>query len=490
MKTKNIYISISVAKIVIVTVLFSFLLSCEEDEPKPYSNNNNNFIDTIDYNSFNSYDEVLARIRYNYEYITFHWGMYWNFNNILSGQYEIDDWDMELNALEYFGHYAASSTILSIWSGCYQSVSISNLFLSDTQNSSDISINAYKGQVYFYRALSYFTLIKYFGEYYPYEDFNAPGVPILSGDETQPNTRASVQEVYDRIIHDLDSATIFLPDPGVSAENNTTRYSAMALAAKTHIWFGQYYKADVLLEQIIQSGYFYLTDRFSDNFDGQHENNSESLFEFQYYWNGGTRYSSTPYYPAQAYSYMQITNRWNTVAESAVTRLGNDPRAKETYYSPGDTMIDDDGTTVINETYDYYIKKYAHVIKPSGSGSYYGNNLVLIRLSDVYLLHSEAQIMKGNIAESITYINMVKERAGADLITNHSLSADALMEILRDERFNELCGEGSYWFDLIRWDMADSELGDRGFIKGKHEALPIPQIIVDNNPGIDQNAGY
>jgi hypothetical protein len=182
-----------------------------------------------------------------------------------------------------------------------------------------------------------------------------------------------------------------------------------------------------------------------------------------------------------------LLSRKYTVTGQTADMLGDDPRAKETYYAPGDTMIDHYGADEINNSVDNYAKKYAHVMPQSDW--YFGNNLVFIRLADIYLLYSEVQILKGNMAEAITYINTVKERAGIETI-NGTFSADELMDILRQERFRELCGEGSYWFDLIRWDMAETLLAGRGFQKGVHEVLPIPQSILGSNPGIEPNPGY
>jgi len=333
-------------------------------------------------------------------------------------------------------------------------------------------------------------LITWFGKYYPDKDMNSPGVPVISHGEIPETHRASVAEVFNQIVCDLDTAAVNLPEPGPSV-TLATRYSALALAAKTFMWFGQYDKAAVLLEQIIQSGYFDLTDHIRYNFDGEHEYNTESIFEFPYSWDGSVWFSTYDgYIAAQAYTYMLISRKYSVTVQSTET-LGADPRAKETYYAPGDTMIDGYGQFEINNSGYNFARKYAHVINQgTPGGNNYGNNLVLIRLADIYLLYSEAQIMKGNLDVAVTYINRVKERAGTGILTGNSYTAEGLMAIMRTERFLELFGEGSFWFDLIRWDMAELELASRGFLKGKNEALPIPRLIIDNNPGIMQNPGY
>lgn len=463
------------------------VLSCSKEEKGTSIDPDYNihFLDTFDYISLTSNEDAIMRIHYSYEHSNFQWGEYWDVNNVLSGQYEQD---MYLQGLIYFDMFSGESLINRIWESSYQCINLCNLFFSETEDDSNEEVDIYKGEAHLYRALAYYTLIKYFGKYYPEKDLSAPGVPVITASGTNPATRDDVDDIYKLIIDDLDSAAYYLPEL-VLSENIHTKYAALALAAHTHVWFQEYDMADALLLEIFQSGYYQLTEKFSDNFDGEHENNSESIFEFQYEWDGDFGYTGSDYIPTQGYSMLlNYSSRYYRVPDDALYRLDTDPRTKEICYSDGDTMYNNGTTPVVNTSDNCYVKKYAHVMNPYGGG--YGNNLVFIRLADLYLLHAEIQILKGNNYEAIEYINKVKYRAGADTLTNTGISGNELMEILVDERYKELFGEGFCWFDLIRWDRADAELDYRGFIRGIHEALPIPVEICDNNPGIMQNAGY
>lgn len=66
------------------------------------------------------------------------------------------------------------------------------------------------------------------------------------------------------------------------------------------------------------------------------------------------------------------------------------------------------------------------------------SDLILIRMADVYLMHSE-------LTETPTYMNKVRERAQLPPYGNYSLQA------LKKERRYELCFEGLRWNDLRRW---------------------------------------
>ena len=69
------------------------------------------------------------------------------------------------------------------------------------------------------------------------------------------------------------------------------------------------------------------------------------------------------------------------------------------------------------------------------------------------------------------------------------LGGDALFKAIVLERQLELAFEGFRWLDLVRWDLAQQELGPLGFVKGKHELLPIPynDVITAH---LAQNPGY
>jgi tetratricopeptide (TPR) repeat protein len=93
-------------------------------------------------------------------------------------------------------------------------------------------------------------------------------------------------------------------------------------------------------------------------------------------------------------------------------------------------------------------------------------------------------------------------------------SPDAALERIRFERMLELAMEGHRFYDLVRWGIADQELGDYynfetsgdgGYVKenlqgadftpGKNEVYPIPQRQIDLNTAggestLEQNPGY
>jgi len=89
-----------------------------------------------------------------------------------------------------------------------------------------------RGQMYFFRALQYFDLVRIYG-----------GVPIVTNvqnasatDETVKLPRAKTSEVFDQIIKDFDSAAALLPMKWATAGTDYGRFTAAAaLAMKSRV---------------------------------------------------------------------------------------------------------------------------------------------------------------------------------------------------------------------------------------------------------------
>jgi hypothetical protein len=69
-----------------------------------------------------------------------------------------------------------------------------------------------------------------------------------------------------------------------------------------------------------------------------------------------------------------------------------------------------------------------------------------------------------------------------------------LRDAIRHERRIELAMEHERFYDLVRWDIAETVLhaaGKTNYVVGKHELLPIPQNEIDLSGGVlTQNPGY
>lgn len=130
-------------------------------------------------------------------------------------------------------------------------------------------------------------------------------------------------------------------------------------------------------------------------------------------------------------------------------------------------------------------------------------DIVLLHLSDIYLVEAEAQFKSGQTGDALTLINKVRARAGVEDIAdfasyqpawkdllpyqNYTLSP---IDLILDERARELFGEGHRWMDLhrtgklIEYNQVFSDL-----LKGKTPKMyrPIPQAEINANEAISEN---
>ena len=118
--------------------------------------------------------------------------------------------------------------------------------------------------------------------------------------------------------------------------------------------------------------------------------------------------------------------------------------------------------------------------------------VILIRLSEMYLIRAEANVRLGNDAQAITDLNMIRTRAGLEALADDS---DILEEIFLERR-RELAFEGHLLFDLMRYRK--DIVRENGCISLQCDLsypsdffiLPIPFTSIGLNENIEQNAGY
>lgn len=126
------------------------------------------------------------------------------------------------------------------------------------------------------------------------------------------------------------------------------------------------------------------------------------------------------------------------------------------------------------------------------------NDLKIIRVSEMYLLRSEAYAENNQLTLAANDLNMVRSARitgyTAQTFTTKAEAVDAII----NERFKELCFEGNRFFDLKRKGLAVNRLAtDVQSLNWQNLpannfrfALPIPSFEILANPNDVQNTGY
>ena len=110
-----------------------------------------------------------------------------------------------------------------------------------------------------------------------------------------------------------------------------------------------------------------------------------------------------------------------------------------------------------------------------------------LRLGGIILLYAEALNETGNASGALTELNKIRARAG--LGDSTASGQGAIKQAIADERRLEMAFEGQRWFDLVRTNTVNAEMGQT--IDPIYHLFPMPLSEVLASFGvITQNPGY
>lgn len=380
------------------------------------------------------------------------------------------------------------------------------------------------------------------------------------------NTALSNDELWQKIADDFEFAYKNLPETQEEV-GRANKYAAAAYLAKVYLYkaYRQDEKHNVTevnqddLQKVIDytaeamKSQYYLEPDFANNFlPGEYENGPEAMFSVQYSANDGTAYGrlnmgnalTTPTpggdfnKPSQDLVNAFKTQNGLPMFDSYNTTNYNqasdevDPRLFHTVAIPGNpykyTNINYEANQSRNPIMYGYFSSLKENVDPASeyyikTGAWYANtkNNIVIRYADVLLMRAEALIEKNLYADALPLINEVRNRAKGStgrigFATNLGVQPyedgvnctwdkDFARKAVRWERRLEFAMEGSRFFDLVRWGVADSVMNNyykkeatahayyqtAYFTKNKNEYVPIPIQQINFSKGIyHQNYGF
>lgn len=188
-----------------------------------------------------------------------------------------------INPVEWFTVDPTNGYVSDKWNGNYEAVSRTNDVLRFLANVKD-DLPAEKaarieGEAKFLRAFYHFELKRVFN--------NIPYVLETNVPEEVPNTGIDTWTLME---NDLEFAVSNLPETQGEV-GRPTKYAAMAVLARVHLFQQEFTDARSLLDTIIHvadvGGKYELVDNFEDNYMIATRNNKESIWEIQYAVNDG-----------------------------------------------------------------------------------------------------------------------------------------------------------------------------------------------------------
>lgn len=340
------------------------------------------------------------------------------------------------------------------WQQTYQGVGRCNFVIANEENFDESIPAAEKasrlGEAKFLRAFYYFNLVTHYGD-----------IPLVLNLETKQGgeAKSSVADVYAAIIADLTAAHSSLPAKGDQEQGRITSGAAWALLGRVYLQMGgKDAEAKTALSNV--TGYTLVAD-YRDNFTVAGEHNDESIFEVHYdestgggdSWSGTGRGNVETTFRAMEYS------GWYNVKPSPALLAeyeAGDSRYAANFYSIGDFY--NNGMTEfvsggIGPDDNPAWRKYQNLDNRASETTDSGINARVIRYADVLLMKAEAEIRSGGTeADALGYLNQVRARASVNLPPVSVTGTQAILDAIEHERWVELAGEQSRFYDLQRFD--------------------------------------
>ena len=396
----------------------------------------------------------------------------------------------------------------SLWAVNAQCNTVIHNIQASTGNLSDEVKNRCIGEVLAWKAMTYFFLVRTFGD-----------VPIIH-DNTEIIKDATYNEVvkvqkadvYEYIVMTLEKAMSLLPKNAyIGKLNRVDYYAAEALLSKVYLTKAgvtgslsqeDLTKARDYAKDVIDNSGRTLTPRYSDIFrmtPAQFQQTGEELFTWhwqckQEVWTSQNSIQCD----VGLVGFDENGSLWGdwkgpsvdlqdafgvSAVDDPSTRKNTDDRRQATMMMFGDQY---DYFWTDKGGFDFYRFFYDENYYPGGlssnasskqwgcaSGANYAKHLYgdvadhtaafgypsfgmynqlpthILRLGDIYLVYAEAAFLTGDTASALTYVNKIRERANAAPV------ASVDYETIWKERRLELALEGDRWYDYVRRSYYD-----------------------------------
>lgn len=399
--------------------------------------------------------------------------------------------DVAMSAFHWFGFYnnysgrdATSSRSRLLWVTYYGQIFSANKIINgiplDTDNEEAAHI---LGQALTLRSLFYHTLVRLYG---PAVSVNptGKGVPIVDGTSFDGQPRATVDEVYNLIVADMENAVSLLEGFDRDSKQVINQNVANGILARIYLDLEEWQKAADAANAARQGFNLMSSDDYSFGFD--------ELANVEVMWGSDIDNESTSIF-ASFFSHFDNTN--NGYAGALAIYKIIDARL---YDAIPDTDV---RKTVfvdpVNGSEEYEsLPGYANI--KFVDATFFEGDYIYMRAAEMYLIEAEALARLNDATAADVLLDLVSTR-DSEYTKSTSTGADLADEVYLQRRI-ELWGEGFSWFDLKRLNLPmirdytgtnHPEFAQMNFDAGAKEFLfQIPEDEINANeeiPFADQN---
>lgn len=377
-----------------------------------------------------------------------------------------------------------------------------------------------KGDAFFTRAFALFQLVQYFCQAYDPATADNKNTGVSYSLEYNPSEspskypgRKTLNETYQQIYNDLDSAALYVTVNGSVRNSDISVDAITALRARVALSKGDYQLASDEASLLVDAGTYELCS-------------SATELNGMYTWDGipiGTAEA-----PGANEAILQLTTASaNELPNATGTRFLPYQDGSVPDYIPTKDFYDLFSVSDYRKSV-YFTRKFISTTSGAGGNVYLFNKFpdhgylyaltgstessrfahepVLFRIAEMYLIAAEANAMLGNLDDAKYFLEEL-QRTRIEGYTAPDLNTkEELINEIRNERTRELACEGFRLFDLKRWHLpmrrGVPQQRDLCSIPGENTTdkvvaadsprmtWPIPKHEMDVNKQIVQNPGY
>lgn len=323
------------------------------------------------------------------------------------------------------------------------------------------------GQALLIRAMCHFDQCRAYAQPYNYTaDASHLGVPILlrtPGANDTPS-RATVKQVYDQVLSDLQQAATLLTDDVATSRFYGSRQAVNCMFSRVYLYMEDWENALKYARQAIGTQQLAQGDDYLGMFDDLNKP-GEAIFRLS-----GSKMSG----------YLKSFYENSCLPADTLLSL----------FDASDLRL----RLLRDATGAKRCRKYSATVVPDNEPK--RDDPVLFRLSEEYLNAAEAACQLGQYSVARQYIRAIVERAVGTAKADAVMTAttdNQLLQLVRLERVKELCFEGHNFFDLTRWKQnlvrEQSTTSTVKFMPYPNDwfVLPLPQDELNANTNMQPN---
>lgn len=374
--------------------------------------------------------------------------------------------------------------------------------VNEADNSKEaVALRAVVGEAYFVRGLSYFYLVRLFGD--------LPLILTPEDAEKKDMQRVAVADIYDKaIVPDMERAVKWLPATSRTKDASTpSKWAAEAALGDIYMTMAgwplnkgkEYYaKAESVLGDAIQNSGLKLSTHYADLWKEANKT-TEKEFLFGIMHSNANKKASNygkSYYPSD----FAPNAGWSDyyASEKFYLAYPNDERKAHNFMTEWNTKK---GVVNYKKSADKLpaISKYYDYNDGLPGKSAQSNGITCIyRYADILLMYAEASVRATNSvsAKATNALQEVQKRAQgyADNATvTTTTNPSEFLNAVFDENGWEFFAEMRRWFDLVRLeklkDVKPTEWANSLFKANNHYYFPVPYTQIELTNWAN-NAGY